>query len=187
MYHLDGDRLLATHYCPQGNQPRLKLMDDGDPKRLSFAFVDGTGMPGWIDLRLGTVRRTPKTEYTTVASADGWSIFAATPKNALVRLTPTGDWRLTLVRPIERLLPPLRDAVAQACTIIGAMNASSLARDYAIQYRTVTGLAAVFHVVEHFSFHTGQVVTMTKLLTDKDLSLYDAQGRRIEPLNGGSV
>ena len=50
MYHLDGDRLLATHYCPQGNQPRLKLMDDGDPKRLSFAFVDGTGLQnadGW--------------------------------------------------------------------------------------------------------------------------------------------
>jgi hypothetical protein len=50
MYHLDGDRLLATHYCPQGNQPRLKLVDDGDAKRLSFAFVDGTGLQpaeGW--------------------------------------------------------------------------------------------------------------------------------------------
>lgn len=76
-----------------------------DSENGVLAFVDGTGMPGWIDLRLGTVRRTPKTEYTTVASADGWSIFAATPKNAIVRLTPTGDWRLTLVRPIKRLLP----------------------------------------------------------------------------------
>ncbi len=50
MYHLDGDRLLATHYCPQGNQPRLTLVDDGDPKRLSFAFFDGTGLQptdGW--------------------------------------------------------------------------------------------------------------------------------------------
>jgi hypothetical protein len=50
MYHLDGDRLLATHYCPQGNQPRLKLVDDGNPDRLSFAFVDGTGLQpadGW--------------------------------------------------------------------------------------------------------------------------------------------
>ena len=50
MYHLDGDRLLATHYCPQGNQPRLQRVDDGDPERISFAFVDGTGLQkpgGW--------------------------------------------------------------------------------------------------------------------------------------------
>lgn len=50
MYHLDGDRLLATHYCPQGNQPRLKLVDDGNPARLSFAFVDGGNLQvadGW--------------------------------------------------------------------------------------------------------------------------------------------
>ena len=50
IYHLDGDRLLATHYCPQGNQPRLQRVDDGDPKRLSFAFVDGGNLQvadGW--------------------------------------------------------------------------------------------------------------------------------------------
>jgi hypothetical protein len=50
MYHLDGDRLLATHYCPQGNQPRLQRVDDGDPERLSFAFVDGGNLQvadGW--------------------------------------------------------------------------------------------------------------------------------------------
>lgn len=76
-----------------------------DSENGVLAFVDGSGMPGWIDLRLGTVRRTPKAKYTGIASADGWSIFAATPKNAIVRLTPTGEWRLTLVRPIKRLLP----------------------------------------------------------------------------------
>jgi uncharacterized damage-inducible protein DinB len=51
----------------------------------------------------------------------------------------------------------------------------------------VTGVATVFHVVEHFSFHTGQIVSMTKLFTGKDLSLYDAQGMRIAALKGGSV
>ena len=24
VYHMDGDGLIATHYCPQGNQPRLQ-------------------------------------------------------------------------------------------------------------------------------------------------------------------
>lgn len=42
LYHLDGDQLVATHYCPQGNQPRLQWVPGGDPKTLSFAFRDGT-------------------------------------------------------------------------------------------------------------------------------------------------
>jgi len=44
MYHLDGDQLLATHYCPQGNQPRLQWVPGDDPKTLSFAFRDGTNL-----------------------------------------------------------------------------------------------------------------------------------------------
>ncbi len=27
MYHRDGDELVAVHYCPQGTQPRLKLVE----------------------------------------------------------------------------------------------------------------------------------------------------------------
>lgn len=44
LYHLDGARLIATHYCPQGNQPRLALAPSGDPARLAFAFADGTNL-----------------------------------------------------------------------------------------------------------------------------------------------
>jgi hypothetical protein len=43
LYHLDGDRLLATHYCPQGNQPRLELVESGDGV-LRFALRDGTNL-----------------------------------------------------------------------------------------------------------------------------------------------
>jgi hypothetical protein len=42
LYHLDGESLMATHYCPQGNQPRLVLMP-GD-KKMHFAFLDGTNL-----------------------------------------------------------------------------------------------------------------------------------------------
>ena len=43
LYHRDGPALLATHYCPQGNQPRLALAgrDDGG---LHFAFRDATDL-----------------------------------------------------------------------------------------------------------------------------------------------
>lgn len=44
MYHLDGDTLLATHYCPQGNQPRLQLVAGSEPDKFSFIFRDGTNL-----------------------------------------------------------------------------------------------------------------------------------------------
>ncbi|HEX8176963.1 MAG TPA: DinB family protein [Pyrinomonadaceae bacterium] len=34
-------------------------------------------------------------------------------------------------------------------------------------------LDAVFHVVEHFSMHTGQIILLTKMLTESDLRFYD--------------
>ncbi|MBI3131884.1 MAG: hypothetical protein HYZ13_11210 [Acidobacteria bacterium] len=44
LYHLDGEALVATHYCPQGNQPRLQGVVDGHLTRRSFAFRDGTNL-----------------------------------------------------------------------------------------------------------------------------------------------
>lgn len=42
LYHRDGAALIATHYCPQGNQPRLTLAASG-PK-LAFRFRDATDL-----------------------------------------------------------------------------------------------------------------------------------------------
>lgn len=44
LYHLDGDELLATHYCPQGNQPRLRWVPGNDDGRLSFVLKDGSNL-----------------------------------------------------------------------------------------------------------------------------------------------
>lgn len=48
LYALDGERLLATHYCPQGNQPRLKWIGSDAVLGERFEFQDGTnlGIPG---------------------------------------------------------------------------------------------------------------------------------------------
>lgn len=44
VYHRDGEHLLADHYCPQGNAPRLQLAGIGAADRLSFEFRDGTNL-----------------------------------------------------------------------------------------------------------------------------------------------
>lgn len=47
MFHPDGNRLLATHYCAAHNQPRMALVKGADPNRIQFDFVDGTNIrPG---------------------------------------------------------------------------------------------------------------------------------------------
>lgn len=42
MLHLDGDRLMMTHYCDAGNQPRFIGHLSPDGKTISFDFLDIT-------------------------------------------------------------------------------------------------------------------------------------------------
>ena len=44
LYHRDGGTLVATHYCPQGNQPRLTLLPMSIAKVLRFRFRDATDL-----------------------------------------------------------------------------------------------------------------------------------------------
>ncbi len=37
MYHMDGNRVLVTHYCAAGNQPRMAAMDFSTPQRIVFS------------------------------------------------------------------------------------------------------------------------------------------------------
>ncbi len=44
MFHMDGDRLLLTHYCSAGNQPRMAASLSPDGKSVTFNFVDATNL-----------------------------------------------------------------------------------------------------------------------------------------------
>ena len=45
MIHMDGpDKLLMTHYCGAGNQPRMQASVSPDGKTITFTFFDGTNI-----------------------------------------------------------------------------------------------------------------------------------------------
>jgi hypothetical protein len=71
-----------------------------------LAYANADGIPGWIDLRLGSVRPATRKRVASLATADGWSIYGVSGKNEIARFTPTGDWTLaTKGGEISRLLP----------------------------------------------------------------------------------
>ncbi len=57
IYHPDGNRILATHYCTMGNQTRMAASGLGsNGNTLTFSFVDATNVTGPDDeLMLGLV------------------------------------------------------------------------------------------------------------------------------------
>jgi len=70
------------------------------------------------------------------------------------------------------LLAGLRAAVEEADEIIRGLDIGALGSRRAIQDYDVTVLEAVYHVVEHFSMHTGQIIMMTKARTGENLKLW---------------
>ena len=55
-----------------------------------------------------------------------------------------------------------------------------------IQGSDVDVLEAIFHVTEHFSMHTGQIIMLTKMLTSADLRFYDFDaGAAVERWHSG--
>jgi uncharacterized damage-inducible protein DinB len=66
----------------------------------------------------------------------------------------------------------LRDAVEAAVQVIEGLPAERLTEQVQIQGHDVSVLEAIYHVVEHFSGHTGQVILLTKAFTNSDLGFY---------------
>ncbi len=61
MYHMDRDRLLMTHYCSQGNQPRMELdsFTKSPETMASFSFRDATNWKSPNELVMHNVRLYP--------------------------------------------------------------------------------------------------------------------------------
>ena len=66
----------------------------------------------------------------------------------------------------------LSAVVTEAVTVLRNLDPNDLAAETTVQGYTITKMEAIYHVVEHFSQHTGQIIFATKLLTGQDLGYY---------------
>ena len=82
--------------------------------------------------------------------------------------------------PLNSLVEQLDGTLQEAASVLNRLNEADLLKTYQIQGHTVTGLHAVYHVVEHFGLHYGQILFITKLVSGEDLGFYrelDKTGR----------
>lgn len=85
--------------------PRLARVLAFDDDQGSLAYVDARGMPGRLDLRVGSAERATTSALTSLASADGWAIYGITSRHEVSRLTPSGAWTFKPEREPRVLLP----------------------------------------------------------------------------------
>jgi uncharacterized damage-inducible protein DinB len=72
-----------------------------------------------------------------------------------------------------QLLQKLNETLQVADTIIRAADDDNLMLERKVQGYTLTGLGIIIHVVEHYSYHTGQIAFWTKQLRNQDLGFYE--------------
>jgi len=73
----------------------------------------------------------------------------------------------------EELWQGLERAVKDADQVLKDLPPHTLLEQKVIQGFDRSVLQAVFHVVEHFSYHTGQIIFITKLRKGVDLKFYN--------------
>jgi hypothetical protein len=84
------------------------------------------------------------------------------------------------VVPARVLLEKLDSTMRRASDVLSRLTEGDLRATFHIQGYTVTGLCAVYQVVEHFALHYGQIAYVTKSILGKDLGFHrelDKTGR----------
>lgn len=80
------------------------------------------------------------------------------------------------------LLRRLEDTLREAAGVIDNLTDADLTAERVIQGRATTVLGALYHVVEHFAMHTGQIVLLTKIHAPGAIHFYEDAGELAKPL-----
>jgi uncharacterized damage-inducible protein DinB len=74
--------------------------------------------------------------------------------------------------PRSAVLEKLASTMQEGAEVLSRLTETDLLRQFEIQGYSVSGLDAVYQVVEHFGMHYGQVLYITKLLRGEDLEFH---------------
>lgn len=75
----------------------------------------------------------------------------------------------------QQLRKMMRTTADEAMRVIADTTAAEMMRVRTVQGFSMSGIGICVHVVEHYSYHTGQIALHTKLLRNKDLGFYSGQ------------
>jgi uncharacterized damage-inducible protein DinB len=81
----------------------------------------------------------------------------------------------------DALFTALRGTLDEADAVIASLTPDRLLERRAIQGRHVFVFDAVYHVVEHFSLHTGQIILLTKRYAPGRIRFYEDAGGLATP------
>lgn len=70
------------------------------------------------------------------------------------------------------LIDKITNTIEEAASVIESATAEDLMQARLVQGFEMTGIGIVIHVVEHLTYHVGQIAYYTKFLKNKDLGFY---------------
>jgi len=80
----------------------------------------------------------------------------------------------------KELLHKLEKVVSEAKEIIVNISIENLLKKREVQGFNFSGIGIIMHVVEHYSYHTGQIAFWVKQLKNKQLGFYDGMDLTIK-------
>lgn len=81
----------------------------------------------------------------------------------------------------NELYANLAQTIEEVDAVLAGFTPEQILDHHQIQGTRVTALEAIFHVTEHFSMHTGQIILLTKMLSAADVQFYDFEGDKPSP------
>jgi hypothetical protein len=82
----------------------------------------------------------------------------------------------------EECFSKLHHTVSKVINVIHNAAEEDLTKVRSVQGFDCSGIGIIVHVTEHFSYHTGQIATLAKLFSNKDLGFY--RGYDLNKKNG---
>lgn len=70
------------------------------------------------------------------------------------------------------LVVKLSETIEEAKSIIASAGQENLERRRIVQGTSYSGIGIIIHITEHYSYHTGQIILLTKLFKNLDMGFY---------------